>query len=119
RPASHNLILRHAWPGSFGYLTEPLLGWSIVMSTDYRLDVLFVSHKISLITDACVLVDSVQVGGFSMSWEGHNFVVYTVTYPLDFGVSTTKYVLHDGAVFSSYKMCKFDRFCSRSQLTKY
>ncbi|KAJ7590933.1 P-loop containing nucleoside triphosphate hydrolase protein [Mycena floridula] len=111
--ASH----KHASPGSFGHdaLRKQYPGWSIVMSTDYRLDVFgvpgatFAPLKIPLITDAWfvpllrkensvpgVLVDKVQVGGFSMSWEGHDFVVYIVTYPLGLNFYTNKYVLHDG-----------------------
>ncbi|KAF9268168.1 P-loop containing nucleoside triphosphate hydrolase protein [Marasmius fiardii PR-910] len=43
-----------------------------------------------------ILLESVEVGGFDIEWEGLNFLLFTVTFPLGFGMSLQNYVLHKG-----------------------
>lgn len=43
-----------------------------------------------------MLLDSVYFGGFDLSWEGHDFVVYNLVYPQGFGTVRATFILHDG-----------------------
>ncbi|EAU84381.2 ATP-dependent Zn protease [Coprinopsis cinerea okayama7 len=43
-----------------------------------------------------VLIDKVELGGFNISWQGLDFIVYIIQAPIGFGVVTQTYILHEG-----------------------
>ncbi|VDC06307.1 unnamed protein product [Peniophora sp. CBMAI 1063] len=97
-------------------LQEKYPGYSIVATQDYRLNLLnFPMTAIEplspsdLVTNIVfvplpknrsevpgALAQSIQYGGFKVSWQSYEFIVYTVVYPQGFGQYQQHFILHDG-----------------------
>lgn len=99
-------------------------GYSLVVTQDYRLNILafpkVYAQPISpsdLVTNTIfaslpkntgpvpgIVFDSVEYGAFKVVWQGKEFILYIMNWPLGSGVITEHFILHDGPVTSAREL---------------
>ncbi|KAL0067612.1 hypothetical protein AAF712_005327 [Marasmius tenuissimus] len=108
---------KHSWPSSAGaeILRKQYPDHSLLLTNDYGFNIhafpaaqATPMEDIPLIANMFylslgnsgpipgILLESVEVGGFNVTWEGYEFLMFTVKHPLGLGTITQHYLLHKG-----------------------
>ncbi|KAG6854887.1 hypothetical protein C0991_012077 [Blastosporella zonata] len=97
-------------------LRELYPGQSVVVTTDYNLNILnhpdvvaIPVEKTPLITNTVfipiargagaipgLLVDLIQFGAFRLAWDKYDYLLFVVQFPSGMGMATARYLVHDG-----------------------
>ncbi|KAF5322526.1 hypothetical protein D9619_000647 [Psilocybe cf. subviscida] len=91
---NHSLVMTNGY--NMSLMSFPAATFTPIEKSPLVTNIMFIPLARKLGTVPGILIDNIEFGAFSVTWQSYEYILYIISYPVQYGTVTQYFILHEG-----------------------